>query len=776
MQRPLAIALLLVACTGGSSSAPRPKAEPVAKRDPTATKASTPKADPKPAEPSRWAAVLPEGTETRTDAELANLDRLPGLTDDHRRRLSEQGLFLTPQPPPNKASAAAARESRRARHLFQVYERNDYVRFPSYVTVDVAIDLTHQYLDGILRKLEQDHLVPRLTSALQGLVKQAAALHDGAKTEAGREAALSAAMYWATALRLLEQPAPGDAPEAAVLLPPGWDDPELRKELGAEAELPKPPDPPPITRFDPAIETEVVAAVAKVHAAAGLERFERWGQTLDLTLTKPRSHYVGTGPMQRYFRAMSLLGLSSFPIEGEHARPAVLLALALSTEGDAEATRALEDVLRITSFVVGEPATVGVADAAKVARKAIPTGDLDALLEPAALAMVVAQWRRLPADRLDLERGPVVQPIGQRTLGDTEGMASLLPVVRDLTPDREGLVLRMMGPVGSATVLGSERARALVLELAGSERAAIEAGIEHGRSGMAARLRRDDAYHRTLAALAELLHADPYQLEPRAFELRMLGAFAGGWAELRHDTLLHARQLGAKCDAEDLPAPHGWVEPYPEVYAKLRELVQGVEARVRDAGIDVTEQPASGEWDPVFNSLETKTAAVVGVLERMEAWSRKELAGEPLTPDERTQIARVGGAVEHALVTLADTDHLEAGDDDMAIVADVLTWQRRALEVGVAHPELVYAVIPTPEGFMVARGAVMGYRELFVPADDRLTDEAWRERVAESRDGLSEHRPAWLAALVAKPVGPVGLPADGRAQARCEYDASGFEL
>jgi hypothetical protein len=112
----------------------------------------------------------------------------------------------------------------------------------------------------------------------------------------------------------------------------------------------------------------------------------------------------------------------------------------------------------------------------------------------------------------------------------------------------------------------------------------------------------------------------------------------------------------------------------------------------------------------------------------------------------------------------------------MAIVADVFTWQRRALEVGVGHPELVYAVIPTPEGWMVARGAVMGYREFFVDADARLTDEEWRERVGKSASGLAEHRPAWLSELVAAPVGVVGFPADGKEQARCEYDASGFAL
>lgn len=804
MPRSLALLLLLAACSGGGSPTPEPapKSEPTPAADATATKSEptpaqadptpplepAPPVEPTPATPlveptppptpARWSELLPAGTKPRTEAKLANLQRLPKLTDDHRRRLREHGLFITPQPPPSKASAADAREGRRARHLFQVYERNDYVRFPSYVTVDLAIDLTHQYFDGILRTVEAEHLVPRLHTALQGLVAQAMKLRDGAKTAAAREAATAAATYWATALRLLEQPAAGDAPEVAVALPSWWDDPEARKEFDTGWTPPVTP-PPPVTRFDPAIEAEVVAAVAKVHAAAGIERFEPWGQTLDLTLTKPRSHYVATGRMQRYFRAMSLLGLSAFPVAGPDARPAVLLALSLATEGDAAATQALQQVLKVTNFVVGQPPTAGVVEAAKAARKAAgaAAGDLDALVAAATLDAIVGQWKTLPTNPLTPDVGPAVQPIGQRALVDTVAMAALLPVVRELEADREPLVTRAMGATGSAAMLGSDLARDLVLEVAGPQRAAIEAGIAEGRTRVGAGLSRDDAYHRTLGALAELLRADPYHLEPRAQQLRMLGAFAGGWAELRHDTLLYAQQMGAECDAEELPASHAWVEPYPVVYAKLRAMVEGMQARLGEVGVDVSVTPPStGDFDPVYNSISDKTRAVAEVLASMEAWSRKELAGEAFTPEERTAIAMVGGAVEHALIVLADTDMLEEGDDDMAIVADVFTWQRRALEVGVAHPELVYAVIPTPEGWMVARGAVMGYRELWVPADERLTDETWRERVGASPDGLAEHRPAWLAELVAAPVGPVGLPRDGQSQQRCEYDASGFRL
>jgi hypothetical protein len=254
----------------------------------------------------------------------------------------------------------------------------------------------------------------------------------------------------------------------------------------------------------------------------------------------------------------------------------------------------------------------------------------------------------------------------------------------------------------------------------------------------------------------------------------MLQTFAGGWAQLRHDTLLYAYQMGAECDAEELPAPYGWVEPYPKVYAGLRDMVKGLAERLAAAGIVEREQEE--DLDAPYFTIAAKTEAVVGVLQRLEDWSRKELAGEAFTVEERTELAMVGGFVEHAVLTLADAYELGEGNDDIAVVADVFTWRGQALEVGVAHPELVYAVIPTPEGWALARGAVMGYRETWVPTGDRLTDEAWRARMAASEDSEAALRPKWLAPLQAASVGVVQLPPDGEAQTRCEYYGGAFEL
>lgn len=61
-------------------------------------------------------------------------------------------------------------------------------------------------------------------------------------------------------------------------------------------------------------------------------------------------------------------------------------------------------------------------------------------------------WKLLPTNPLTPDVGPAVQPIGQRVLADTQAMAEMLPVVRELTPDREGLVLRTTGPIEHALI------------------------------------------------------------------------------------------------------------------------------------------------------------------------------------------------------------------------------------------------------------------------------------------------------------------------------------
>ena len=774
LRRKLPLLLLLATCTNAktdpATDVPPPEmAKPEVATDPPPPAAAKPEETP-------WTAVLPKDAGTRDVAKLEHIDRLPDLTDEHRRHLKEHGFFITAQATAaTKADdAARARAGRRARHLFQVYERNDYIRFPSYVTVDLSIDLVHQYFDVVLRKLEREHLVPKLRTALQGFTESALALRKTARTPAAKKAALDAAVYWGAALRLLEQPAKGDAPEVALARAPWYDDPEARAEMGDyEGEPPKAPKP-PVTKLDRAIEKDVAAVVKAFQTAAGRKTFERWGQVLDLTLAKPRGHYAGSGVLQRYFRAMTMLGLSRFAVTGEDARPEVLAALGTSMGSSPPALKAYEDVLRLTNFVVGEPPTKGLVEAGLVASRHGAVGGLDAMLEPTTLAKIVADWKAFPEHPVAKE-GPVVMPIGQRVFLDTQAMSMLLPIVRDLPLSRRDFVARAMGAAGSAAAMGSETAREIILAKSGDQRGEVLAELVRGRGYVEKAGARDDAYHGTLRALEAALHTDPLWFEPSGHELRMLQTYAGGWAMLRHDTLLYAYQMGAECDAEELVAPYGWVEPYPEVYRALKAMVSGFSTRLRGAGI-ITEVEEAEEWDTGQFSIDTKTKAVLDYLDRMIEFSNKELEGETFDEDERTQLAIVGGYAEQVVLTLADAFELGEGNDDMAVIADVFTFRGQALEVAVGHPELIYAVIPTPDGWAIARGAVLGYREFFVDSADRMTDEQWRERLNGSKDFEAGSRAPWLKDITASPVGVIELPPDGKGQTRCEYYGGKYEL
>lgn len=763
---------LIVACRSAEPAAP----------DPTVVEPEQPPAQAEaPAEPEpialegSYLSVLPEGAGAPTLEGIKNLSRVPELTDTHRELLAKHRFFVTPQPGPKAKAddAAAARTGRRAKHLFQVYERNDYIRLPSFVTADLAIDLTHQYFEAVLRRIEREHLYPRIQTSLVAFVAKADALHRAAKTPEGKAAALSALRYWSTALRLLEQPAKGDEPDAVEVRPPWYGVEGMEDE---EVETPPPPPPPPLTKLPRSVDRDVSRIVAKVHAAKTKQKFEDWGIELDLTLTKPRSHYAGSGVMQRYFRAMSFLGLSTFAVEGEDARLGFASALARSFAADPKARKTFEDALSVTNFVVGEPPTSDLsraADALVADVDGFASMSADALSRAEVQAKVGTAWGSFPPHPIE-KAGPVVAPMGQRVFADTFAMSSMLPLMREAGAKDEPFVRRTMGALGSASVLGSDEASALIVAAA-PDASAAETALLEGRKRLQNPRDKADAYHQTLTALGTFLEAKPLYFDPQAYRVRSLQTFAGGWAVLRHDTLLYAYQMGAECDSDEHPPPHGWVEPVPETYARLETMVSTFAKRVKEAGI-ADPKPDPDAYDVAFQSIETKTEAILDLLARMKAWSEKELRGEAFTLEERTDIAMVGGLAEHVLLTLADAFELGEGNDDMAVVADVFSWKGNALEVGVAHPELVYAVIPTPEGWTLARGAVMSYREFMVPVAKRMTDEAWRERVAKSEDFEAATRPKWLDTISAPTVGVVELAPKQEAQTRCGYYGGAFEI
>ncbi|NPD90466.1 MAG: DUF3160 domain-containing protein [Asgard group archaeon] len=211
-----------------------------------------------------------------------------------------------------------------------------------------------------------------------------------------------------------------------------------------------------------------------------------------------------------------------------------------------------------------------------------------------------------------------------------------------------------------------------------------------------------------------------------AWEDKSLMTTLGSWVELRHDTLLYAKQAYSFYYS----GPHikdGYVEPIPEVYSRLSSLVKlmydGLTAR--------------GLLNETFNDklLECKS-----IFDRLTEISIKELENIPLNESDVRFIGHVGENFGEILDSeIGDVSTGEA--NRLALIADVYTDvnTEQILEVAVGDPFIIYVVVQDHDGNLrLTKGGTFSYYEFKHPMNDRLTDEQWQEMVDSNPPDLPE--------------------------------------
>jgi hypothetical protein len=192
--------------------------------------------------------------------------------------------------------------------------------------------------------------------------------------------------------------------------------------------------------------------------------------------------------------------------------------------------------------------------------------------------------------------------------------------------------------------------------------------------------------------------------------------------------------------------PRGWVEPNPEVYARLLALTRmthdGLERRgLLDDGAGI-------------NFTRTNLQRLDDLLVFLLDVSQRELAGETLTDEDYDRIKFYGGELEAITLSAADQEG-EGGSpffdepEPAALVADVATDPNGfVLEEAIGHVYDIYVVIPDGTGGLhVAKGGVYSYYEFSWPMSDRLTDEKWRDILGS---GEAPDQPEWTGSFIAE--------------------------
>ncbi|MBS3749783.1 MAG: DUF3160 domain-containing protein, partial [Candidatus Thermoplasmatota archaeon] len=226
----------------------------------------------------------------------------------------------------------------------------------------------------------------------------------------------------------------------------------------------------------------------------------------------------------------------------------------------------------------------------------------------------------------------------------------------------------------------------------------------------------------------------PYYMKTDAWEQKSLHTALSSWTELRHDTILYAKQSYTPVKLTSVEPPvttSGFVEPAVEVYVRLQALTNMTLHGLQSFNVlNATE--------------ENRLYALVDVLDHMIDLSIKELEGTPFSETDERFLADIDETLETTVLGV------NAKGKETTLVADVHTDTNtnQVLEEGLGYVDMIVVAVPDSDGKLVcAAGPMLSYYEFKHPMNDRLTDEAWKEML--STDDIPD-RPDWISSFFAE--------------------------
>jgi hypothetical protein len=496
-------------------------------------------------------------------------------------------------------------------------------------------------------------------------------------------------------------------------------------------------------------DAEVAALLQKIDALAMTGTNIYGGsRVVDYSQFRPRGHYTEHEGLKRYFRLMMWLGRadtgfvigkpdpqSGLEIDVEReTRNAALLTWALSSSGKLDRLRSAANVI---DFLVGVSDDVTVDEAAKASAAAgltSPAAFADAAkLDAFRQGLAQAGTQNIRSQFLvsegvtKVEAPKLFQMFGQRFTVDSFVLSQV--VFDSITFKGERVERMMPSGLDAMAALGSdEAARVLRPELEKfnyasnllAARRVVEARRPETWSG--------DVYSMWVDALRTLNRAPagayaPAAMKGEAWRRKTLETQLSSWSQLRHDTILYAKQSYTAMPMCGYPA--GYVEPYPDFFAKLQKLGRRAADGLKSMGMAAP----SAHFQ--------RFADVMQVLERM---ATKELAGKPFSSEEdqfiKATISISGGSGPPRYYGWYTTlVYGEKADKWRPTIADVHTDPESgsALEVGVGNVGFVVVAVDNGPDRAAYVGPISSFYEFRQPMAQRLTDEEWQKRITDRK-------------------------------------------
>jgi hypothetical protein len=625
---------------------------------------------------------------------------------------------------------------------------------PVFVTSDTLLHLYHIMFDQTLKGIEEREFFDSILDLSKALFDKSIEDYETFTDPQLKEAARRNVGFFGVALSLLQTPTDE------------YNDSEDIKTISFS-----------IPQF---VTENVTSELSNIEAHEGFQDSSIFHYKEDYSQYNPRGHYTQSEKLKRYFKAMIWYGRITFLLRGSDiineidaniaTIQACLLSTALFSLTDQE--RPLEELWEriyvVTTFFVGAADDLipfeyltgintvfgtrfNATEFTNETKMLTLLGTLAQLRSPqiyGGTGNVVIQ-PPFSKDQLSeiLEKTKGMRLMGQRFIPDSYMFQNLVsPTTGQYTGDgapfTDWMGQRVM-PRGLdiMTILGSTRARELLDTEGDTAYEFYDRQIEN-LSGQFTSLNvtewNRNLYWGWLYTLKPLLgNFDtryPSFMQTNAWKDKELQAVLASWTELRHDTILYAKQsytpVLSAFPPQETPVV-GYVEPVPEFYQRLLALTTMTRTGLMDLqALNETETNR-------LNNLETLLGRLINI-------STLELEGKELNESDYEFIRTFGKQLDGIVTGVNDQGK------ETTIIADVHTDTNTelVLEEAVGYVDLIIVAYKTPDGKVtVGAGPVFSYYEFKQPMSDRLTDEAWKQQLEQ---GQQPSRPIWTQSFIAE--------------------------
>ncbi len=656
---------------------------------------------------------------------VTNVGDIWGLSDSVKELLATNAFAVKPASHPE---------------FYPLYEQNRYGYIPSFVTTDSMLHNYHLMFDFLLKQLEEQKLAPELKQLNANMLSESVNQYNSLKGTEWENATKRNVGFFAVDNKLLD---------SSVSVPNIVSN-EVNKELAL------------IDAHQGIDISSVMNIGADTNSLGALK--EDYSQYI------PRGHYDKTEQLKAYFKSMMWYGRLTFRMKSDdEIKSAILITMSLNKENN---RTSWDKIYEPINFFVGKSDDITYYQFKDLVDKIYGTGATVATVsaDKNKFSSFVEATKTLEPPQINSM--PVfqasMQPDREKEIKGFRFMGQRFTIDASIF---QRLITREVGPKGGScnppydsgrmlpkgldipSAMGSKEAANILSSQGETQYACYPENMSKMQSYIS-QLPVDNwtqnLYWGWLYQLRPLLDEKtsgyPTFMQNEAWVRKDLNTFLGSWSELKHDTILYAKQVYAELGAggPDAKDDRGYVEPNAYVYVRLASLLKMTSEGLESRGL-------------LTANMKDNLSKMEQLAMSFKTISEKELNNEKLSDDEYELIRSYGGQLEHFWLEVnkdepafkaTNSQGVYLNENPAAIVADVATDPNGSvLEEGTGKISDIYVVVPIDGKLRIAHGGVYSYYEFPWPMSDRLTDKKWRDML---NSGQAPQLPDWTSTFVAK--------------------------